>query len=193
MPAQAELSKGFARRMGRRGVKRVFSRGGGLDLDEIEAVYRSHGAAFERVAIAIVGDDGLGCDAVSEAFVRAIRNRRSFRSESPVVAWLWRIVINEARRAGQRLRADALVSDAESIQGDVVSLNGHVDRHVIRSKIASLPERQRLALFLRYYGDLDYDAIATALDIRPGTVAATLNAARGRLALDLQEVRECSP
>lgn len=161
----------------------------GLSLREIEAVYRSHGAAFERVAIAIVGDEGLGCDAVSEAFVRAIRKRGAFRAEAPVVAWLWRIVVNEARRTARGVESDALVGHRASSQADP-ALNGHADRTLIRSKIASLPERQRLALFLRYYGDLDYDAIATALDIRPGTVAATLNAARGRLARDLQEVRE---
>jgi len=161
----------------------------GLELGEIEAVYRSHGAAFERVAIAIVGDEGLGCDAVSEAFVRAIRSRGDFRAEAPVEAWLWRIVVNEARRATRNVQTDAPVGDPAS-QADLISLNGHAERTLIRAKIANLPERQRLTLFLRYYGDLDYEAIATALDIRPGTVAATLNAAHGRLARDLQEVRE---
>jgi RNA polymerase sigma factor (sigma-70 family) len=179
--------------MGRSGVKGVSLHRGGLDLDEIEAVYRSHGSAFERVAIAIVGDEGLGCDAVSEAFVRAIRNRRSFRAEAPAAAWLWRIVINEARRASRPAPAETTESETAASEDDFASPNGHVDRALIRSKIANLPERQRVALFLRYYGDLDYDAIATALDIRPGTVAATLNAARGRLALDLQGVRQCSP
>ena len=45
-------------------------------------------------------------------------------------------------------------------------------------------------LFLRYYADLDYEAIADALEIRPGTVGATLNAAHKRLAQELQEVQE---
>jgi RNA polymerase sigma factor (sigma-70 family) len=51
-----------------------------------------------------------------------------------------------------------------------------------------LPERQRLALFLRYYADLDYAAIADVLGIRPRTVAATLNAAHTRLRRRLEEV-----
>lgn len=176
--------------MGRRDMRLVRPGRQGLELGEIEVVYRSHGAAFERVAIAIVGDEGHGCDAVSEAFVRAIRNRGAFRAEAPVVAWLWRIVVNEARRATRHLQADAPVGDRASSQADSILLNSHADRTVIRATIASLPERQRLVIFLRYYGDLDYDAIATALDIRPGTVAATLNAAHGRLARDLEEVRE---
>ena len=43
--------------------------------------------------------------------------------------------------------------------------------------LARLPERQRTAVFLRYYADLDYAAIGEALGITTGTVAATLNAA----------------
>jgi RNA polymerase sigma factor (sigma-70 family) len=49
-----------------------------------------------------------------------------------------------------------------------------------------LTERQRLVLFLRYYGDLDYTAIAYALGITSGTVGATLTAARSALARELE-------
>jgi RNA polymerase sigma factor (sigma-70 family) len=52
-----------------------------------------------------------------------------------------------------------------------------------------LPERQRLAVFLRYYADLDYTAIGEALGISAGTVAATLNAAHAALRGRLEEVR----
>jgi RNA polymerase sigma factor (sigma-70 family) len=47
--------------------------------------------------------------------------------------------------------------------------------------VSALPERQRLVLFLRYYGDLDYAAIGHALEISPGTVGATLHTARSAL------------
>lgn len=58
----------------------------------------------------------------------------------------------------------------------------------LRIEIRSLPERQRHILFLRYYADLDYRAIAVALGIRPGTVAAALNAAHETLRRRLPEV-----
>jgi RNA polymerase sigma-70 factor (ECF subfamily) len=44
-----------------------------------------------------------------------------------------------------------------------------------------LTERQREVLFLHYYADLDYTTIAQALGISPGTVGATLSAARQTL------------
>ena len=160
----------------------------GVSLDDLEWLYRSRGAAFERVAIALTGDEGLGCDAVQEAFLRAVRNRKRFRGSGPAEAWVWRIVINEAHRRRDAQRETPVSPDALDVEA--VSNGSGADRALIRARIAELPERQRLALFLRYYADLDYAAIGDALEIRPGTVAATLNAAHARLAHDLQEVPE---
>jgi DNA-directed RNA polymerase specialized sigma24 family protein len=55
--------------------------------------------------------------------------------------------------------------------------------------LAERPERQRLAVFLRYFADLDHAAIAEALEMRPGTVAATPHAAHATLRRRLEEVR----
>jgi len=43
-------------------------------------------------------------------------------------------------------------------------------------------------LFLRYYADLDYRAIANVLDIEIGTVGASLSAARATLRNRIEEV-----
>jgi RNA polymerase sigma factor (sigma-70 family) len=54
--------------------------------------------------------------------------------------------------------------------------------------IKGLPERQRLAVFLRYRADLDYRSIALVLGIEVGTVSATLHAAHQTLRRMLEEV-----
>jgi RNA polymerase sigma factor (sigma-70 family) len=174
---------------GRIGVRVPLLSSRGLSLDELEWLYRTKGAAFERLAIALAGDEGRGCDAVQEAFVRAIRNRGRFRGSGTAEAWMWRIVINEAHRRRDAERDTPIPPEDLDAGAEVTNAAG-ADRALIRARIAALPERQRLALFLRYYADLDYSGIAEALEIRPGTVAATLNAAHARLAHDLQEVRE---
>jgi RNA polymerase sigma factor (sigma-70 family) len=51
----------------------------------------------------------------------------------------------------------------------------------LRRLIRELPERQRLVLFLRYFADLDYEAIASILGITSGTVAASLHSAHTAL------------
>jgi RNA polymerase sigma-70 factor, ECF subfamily len=145
-------------------------------LEELEAFYRTNLADLRRVATAIAGDRELGCDAVQEAFARAVRKRRSFRGTGSLDAWLWRIVVNVARDARRRRPEPA--GPAEP------STNGHAP--VVPLEL--LTERQREIVFLHYYADLDYAAIADALEISPGTVGATLNAARRTLRAALQEV-----
>ena len=55
--------------------------------------------------------------------------------------------------------------------------------------VSSLPERQRLIVFLRYYADLDYQSIADALGVEVATVGATLTSALRPLRRALEEVK----
>jgi RNA polymerase sigma-70 factor (ECF subfamily) len=150
----------------------------GASLDDLEGLYRARFGAFVRVARAVTGDDGLAADAVHDAFVQAVRKRRTFRGDGPLEAWLWRMVVNAARKRVPRY-------EAVELEGVDVQQNGFGDP--VRAAVAALPERQRLTLFLRYYADLDYDAIAATLGIAPGTVGATLNAAHAALRSSLRE------
>jgi RNA polymerase sigma-70 factor (ECF subfamily) len=149
-------------------------------LAAIEAVYRERFAGFVRMARAITGDEQAALDAVHDGFVRAVRYRRNLRDAELAAGWICRIVINEARRGH---RAPPPVPLPEE-----TTTNGHVDGADVRAALAALPERQRLALFLRYYADLDYAGIAQALGVARGTVSATLHAAHQNLETQLKEV-----
>jgi RNA polymerase sigma-70 factor, ECF subfamily len=129
-------------------------------------------------------DVDKGRDAVQTAFTIAVRERRSFRGSGPLEAWVWRILVNEARRLGREPLAAPL--DEFSISAG----NGQREEApALRAWIAALPERQREALFLRYYADLDYRTIADVLGVEVGTVSATLSAAHQALRKKLEEVR----
>jgi RNA polymerase sigma factor (sigma-70 family) len=60
----------------------------------------------------------------------------------------------------------------------------------LAARIAALPERQRLVLFLRYYADLDYRTIAEILAVEIGTISASLHAAHKALRRSLTEVSQ---
>jgi RNA polymerase sigma-70 factor (ECF subfamily) len=140
----------------------------------IEAVYRERYAELVRVCRAIVGDREVAHDAVQEGFARALRSRAGFAASGTLEGWLWRIVVNAARdQARARPLALAPVTEPHAAEPD--------GDPAVRALVARLPERQRLVLFLRYYADLDYAAIAEALEISPGTVGATLHAAHAAL------------
>jgi RNA polymerase sigma factor (sigma-70 family) len=157
-------------------------------LAEIEALYRERFRHFKRVALAIVGDPERAVEAVHDGFADAIRSRRGFRGRSPLEAWVWRAVVNAARRARRESIDLELRAEIDLRRNGSAVLEPDALRDVIRS----LPERQRLVLFLRYYGDLDYRGIARALGVRTGTVSATLHAAHEALRTVLEEQEEVS-
>ena len=157
----------------------------GATVEALESLYRADLPRFVRAAAAIVGDEAAARDAVQDAFVQAVRKRSSFKGEAPLEAWVWRIVINEAL-ALRRGRAQELEWESES--ATTPSTNGVPEQDAtVRAWVASLPERQRLAVFLRYFADLDYRSIATALDVEVGTVSATLATAHAALRHSYEE------
>jgi RNA polymerase sigma-70 factor (ECF subfamily) len=151
----------------------------GATVDELESLYRADLPRFIRAAAAIVGDEATGRDAVQEAFAQAVKKRASFKGEAALEAWVWRIVINEALVLRRR-RAPEYQWPTSNGSGPWTDYLGEGDG-MVRAWVASLPERQRLAVFLRYFADLDYRSIATALDVEVGTVSATLATAHAAL------------
>jgi RNA polymerase sigma-70 factor, ECF subfamily len=151
----------------------------GAELEEIEAVYRRRLSELRRVATAITGSREAGCDAVQEAFALAIHRRVQFRGEGSLEAWLWRIVVHRARDLTARAsnRSAAPLEDA----ADPVHAEDRPPHSEVYALVAELPERQRHALFLRHYADLDYGTIAEAMEVSTGTVGATLAQARENL------------
>src|SRR3954447_20278521 len=146
--------------------------------DQLERLYREHLTEFRCVASAIAGNVDLGRDAVQDAFARAVRSHDRFRGDGTLEAWVWRIVVNAARDA--RRRASSETADLWSPAGE---------SSAAEVPLQSLTARQREIVFLHYFADLSYDEIASALGISPGTVGATLTAARRTLRVSLEEVR----
>jgi RNA polymerase sigma factor (sigma-70 family) len=155
------------------------------ELAAIETVYREQLRSFVRLATAITGDEQAALDAVHDGFVRAVRYRSRLRDRESAPGWVCRIVLNEARK---RSTAERRHASAPTPDTDTPKINGHREAGAAVTALASLPERQRLVLFLRYYADLDYAGIAEALGISRGTVSATLHAARSNLQTKLKEV-----
>jgi RNA polymerase sigma-70 factor (ECF subfamily) len=157
---------------------------GGSDASsaEIEAIYRTRFRAFLFSVTALLGDGEAALDVVQDGFALALRRRMSFRSEGSLEAWLWRIVLNVARDRRRSRRRPVPFMQLESF-GDASEPSAE-----LRTALLALPERQRLAVFLRYYADLSSREIAEVLGVRAGTVAASLNAAHAALRRNLEEV-----
>jgi RNA polymerase sigma factor (sigma-70 family) len=89
--------------------------------------------------------------------------------------WVYRVALNLVRR---RMRRAAFEQRTVEPPAEVAQI---VDRE-IWTVVQQLPERQRVAVVLRYLLDLPEQDVATAMNISRGTVASALAAARRRLA-----------
>lgn len=164
---------------------RCVSAESGVTVEELAALYNEKYHRFVRLAEAITRDPEEARDAVQEGFSSALRELSRYKAQGSFEGWVWRCVMNAARMSRRRksvrlafsLRQDPAEGSFEAAGPDPKLLE----------QVAHLPERQRLVLFLRYFADLPYDGIAEALEISPGTVAATLHSAHRTLRHHLEE------
>jgi RNA polymerase sigma-70 factor (ECF subfamily) len=140
-------------------------------------VYRNRFNQFCSVANAILDDRERAKDAVQDAFASALRHKRQWRRQGSIDSWLWRAVVNAAYDQRRKPGKVVMQAAAENAYERVALLDSAGGGRVTEA-LSALPERQRLVLFLRYYGDLEYERIAQILDLKPGTVAATIHQAQ---------------
>lgn len=145
-------------------------------LDEL--VSRHHEVVY-RVALGILGDPDLAADAAQDAFLKAFRGLGGFRGQSAFRTWLLTIATNEARgsirrRANRRETslADAPEIEARGSPADQRMVRGQeVER--VRSLLARLPEKQRLAVQLRVDEGLAFREVGRVIGSSEG--AARVN------------------
>ncbi len=116
-------------------------------------------------------------DLVQDALVRAWRRWSTYdTARGRPLPWLLAIVADQGRRKRVRLAAPSLQLHEAASTAELEPADLDLERG-----IAQLSARQRTAIDLRYFVDLDIATIAEVMDCAPGTVKATLHQARTRL------------
>jgi RNA polymerase sigma-70 factor (ECF subfamily) len=147
--------------------------------EELERLYRDCYPAFLALALAVVGNREGAHDAVQEGFARALRHRCSFRGESSLEAWVWRIVLHAAL---DTRRGHPQEEPLQVWRDEIQAALPYPERDPeLASALRRLPPRRRLILFLRYFADLSYEKIAQICEVSVGTVSASLVQARSEL------------
>ena len=160
-------------------------------VDDFDAWYAELRPAMAPALAAWCGDAAVAADALDEAFTRAYeRWDRVRRSDSPE-GWVWRTAANVVRRRYRRrsMEHELLERSAAARQAGPVGADAAVDSIAedldLRAALLRLTDRQRTALVLHHIADLPHQAVADAMGVATGTVAATLHQARARLATEL--------
>jgi RNA polymerase sigma-70 factor (ECF subfamily) len=147
-----------------------------------ELVWR-HYPGVVNVVYRMCGDSHLAEDAAQDAFIQAWLHLPSYRPQTPLRGWLYRIAINAAL---DFLRREAATTphDIETLtlvspgpDPEAITVDGERADQVRRA-VMSLPPASRAVLILREYEGFSYQQTAKALDIPIGTVMSRLNYAR---------------
>ena len=164
-------------------------------------------AAHQRMvftlALHLLGDRDEALDLSQEVFLRVFRTISSFRGQSALRTWIYRIVVNQARNRQRfwrrRRRSDQISLDAHVEQfGDMEAKTEVLPDRLLASKetatkiwqaLDRLPFDQRTALILREVDGLRYEEIAFSLGVAVGTVKSRLTRARQAVRAELLGLR----
>lgn len=139
--------------------------------------------ALSRTAYLLTGNRAAAEDLVQETLVRLFRRRDWLLGADVPIAYARRSLtnqfVNDRRRASSR---EIVLADLpESGQSQPDSAGEMAERDAMWRLLATLPDRQRAAIVLRFYDDLSDEDIAAALGARLGTVRSLIS--RGLAAL----------
>jgi RNA polymerase sigma-70 factor (ECF subfamily) len=116
-----------------------------------------------------------------EVFMNAWRGFGSFRGDSNIYTWLYRIALNTVfkyrrnqAREGKKISIDDIKNFATESNPEKFVVEKS-DRQLIKKTIYQLPRKYQEVLVLRYYEDCDYSTIAETLGIPIGTVRSRLH------------------
>ena len=122
-------------------------------------------------------------DVMQNALLKAWNNIGSFRSDSKLSTWLYRIVINESLDFIRRQKNITALSTDNEMSGLANTLmadryfDGNEAQAKLQAAIALLPDVQRTVFTLRYYEDMKYSDISKILNTSEGALKASYHIA----------------
>ena len=151
------------------------------DLAAFEAIVRRHQRSVYRVAVRMLGSSADAQDVTQDTFVRAWRGIHSFRRDSALSTWLYRIVIRRCLDLLATRRSFEPLAEAELalVVPDVADSVAQRERlRAVMQAINRLPADQRAALVLREFEGLSHRELAEVLAISVPAVKARIHRAR---------------
>jgi RNA polymerase sigma-70 factor (ECF subfamily) len=158
----------------------------------LEQIYDRYSRLVFSLAVQMLGDRGTAEEITLDVFTQLWQKAESYQpGRASVKTWLTSIArhraIDEIRRLDVRPEGDSISWDALQVEPASSShpeaqAERALDHDRVRRALGSLPEEQRRALILAYFGGQTQREIAASLDIPLGTV-------KTRIRLGMQKLR----
>jgi RNA polymerase sigma-70 factor (ECF subfamily) len=172
------------------------------DEQSFELLLRKYRTPLVNFLYRMVRDTAVAEDLAQEVFLRVYRARQEYAPSAKFTTWMFRIATNLAlnsvrdnRRRQLEISMDQPVDSGEQEMRalEVPDRAPNVEQHLVaRSRaemvlkaIHSLPEKQRAAVLLHKYQELDYDEIARVLQCSESALKSLLFRAYETLRVEL--------
>ncbi len=163
-----------------------------------ETLMRRYQTRLVTVLDHLIGNRDQAEDLAQEVFLRVYRARSTYQPGSKFSTWLYTIAHNvasnqrryRARRHEVNLAGASSSGGVPSLEEMAQAASGQMPtrqldkaemREVVRAAIATLNERQRMALLLNKFEDMSYADIAETMDLTEKAVKSLLSRARVNL------------
>ncbi len=157
------------------------------DADSFEILLDRHRRPVVNYLYRMVRNQAVAEELAQEVFLRVYRARNRYEPTAKFTTWLYRITTNLALNSlrdgkGEKWQQslDAAKEDRQALE--VADLRRNREQELVedtrlqevRHAIASLPEKQRAAVLMHKYQELDYSQIANVLDCSVSAVKSLL-------------------
>ncbi|MGA2326376.1 MAG: sigma-70 family RNA polymerase sigma factor [Bryobacteraceae bacterium] len=146
-----------------------------VEVADFAGIVRQHQAMVFSIAYHFLHDRSLAEEVAQEVFLQLHQRLAEFQSMAHITFWLRRVAshrsIDSARR--RKLRPQVSLEDVPEPVTMPAARDPMLSR-TLQRLVASLPEKPRMAMILRYQEDLDPSEIAAALDMPVRTVKSHL-------------------
>lgn len=135
----------------------------------------------------IVIDHDDANDVVQNVFIKAWKSIDSFRADSKIFTWLYRIATNESLTFLKQKRTRFFISFGDSESELAASLKddpffkGNDIQYKLQQAILTLPEKQRIVFNMKYFDEMKYEDMSEVLGTSVGALKASYHHAVGKI------------
>jgi len=118
-------------------------------------------------------------DVLQNVFIKVWKNLDSFRGDSSLYTWLFRIATNESLTFLSQQKRRSVFN--ESFNNDYLSeqlksdenIDGTAIQKMLQQAILTLPDKQRLVFNMKYFDDIKYNEMSEILETSVGALKAS--------------------
>jgi RNA polymerase sigma-70 factor (ECF subfamily) len=174
------------------------------DPTQFQQAYDEHARGVYAAALRILGSPAQAQDVVQDVFLRVWRRPRAFDERRGEIGSYLRLMARSraldlwregqaAGRASDRLKVAVSVAEERVDERPADAAERDASRTAVRDALRRLPEAQREALVLAYWGGMTADQIARRADVPLGTAKSRIRLGLVKLREDLRAAVDAEP